>query len=533
MVMREYSVIAGLLLLLAGRVAAQSTIVINGQQMASASTLGVISPMDFGCAGDGSADDTICFGKALMASVGKSLALGPHNYLVNPVSAWAPSGPVQIVGLGGAYGGTPASQITAGTHNLSLFTLAGNSAITGVYIDMTDNGRFTNGSGTVVNMLGGSASPTGIRVAYDFIHGACNGIVVNGSLHLIAYNTVDVKGSTSSSCAPITIGSGTTAATSVDNSLIGNNFDGETGTLADLIIYDSGGLFLNNNNVQFGIDGTHITPGLIANQVVQATTSSGNYFGDTIGGSGLVIDTLAPSAIVNGLQSGSDWVASGTGASPLLFAKNTHSGTVSGLYFTGLRVVGSGGDGIEEQAGVTDLQLNGANVCGFAAAGIRLDRGAGSTQIVGGKISPSCNHQSGFTGTVGIAFGGSNADMVICDVDLVGSGSGWAPVNLTGPTGNSVVCPSPGLDTAEPTATVTSNGITLDARPNWLLSTATAINVINGAWNGRLIRLVTNGGATAFTTNVGTNICAPFTSAGTGAVVEGQYDGVSNCWHLK
>jgi len=472
--MMRFGLIAGLYVLLAASGVAQAAKP-ERQRKASAADLGGVSPMDYGCAGDGLTDDTLCFGKALAASYGRSLMLGPHAYLIRPPSVgYSPARPVQIVGLGASYAGEPASSIIVATANATLFTLHSNSSIRGVFIDMTNGGKLANTSGAAITM---AASVSGVALDHLWIHGACNGVALNGSINWLQYSRID--GFTGGGCVGVSIGLATTMGLSVDDHILKNEIDGAGSSGPCLEILDAGGLFLTQNSMQFCPTGTLVEPGV--NQHVEWLTSSGNYLGDTVVNQALAINTKDPSSVVRGVQSDEDWSASNSAQAPLVVIENMGRGTVAGIKFSSFRAMGANGDAIDVNFGVTDFQLNSSTICGFNGYGVNFAKGVSSAQIIGGKTSLTCDDVAGFiSGTYGVNLAGSNSAITIANTDLTG-----VPTPIAGtPTGNSVVVNNLGVDGGQPNVSSAST-INLNAVfPTWTISGAATVSTINGFWNG-------------------------------------------------
>ncbi|WP_256722034.1 glycoside hydrolase family 55 protein, partial [Burkholderia pseudomallei] len=475
----------------------------------------VINAADFGVKCDGSTDDTAAYNHAISyaAAVTPSIVKRPNSLTGCVISGTInlPSG-VTLDGSPGESGG-----FIAGANNLNpMIHATGNgAAIRNLYINAGAAG--TNTSGTMIaidNVVG--AIVDNVYIQSPFI-----GLDVNGNQTLVTQTIVNnICGSGS---VGLRIGNATTFAASTDVRLRGVTTISCTSTPEDagMLILDGGGTIIESSDNLFAKVGTKIFPG--TNQRVLWTSFSNTYVGDTNSQYGLVVDTNASGTQVFGTQCTSCWTSSATTANILI--QNTGGGSVAALHFLGLRNYNSAGNGATINAG-SDITFDASHFCG---------NGTGSSNIFfGGTVvgfafrnsesGASCG-MSSFTSTpiYGILFGATVSNVVLTGNDLSG------PTNAIGgaPAGNSVSAENIGLDTG-PGTVASAATISIGMSSVTQVSGTTGISTINPTWNGRTIRLITTGGAIAFST--GGNICAAFTST-QNVPVYGYYNG--SCWYLK
>lgn len=451
-----------------------------------------LSPMDFGCVGDGVANDTTCMQAAITAAAGKQLFLGPYLYKVGALTD--AGGTVTIIGSqapAGIYVTTCTSGFLAASANTTLLTLtANNSRVSSVCFQMGASFN-SNSSGTAI-VLGVATNQV---VDHSQINFPFIGIDITGSGASQNANA-EISGNviiqTSNLGAAVRIGKNSTAAGTVDARILNNNIlNYSSNTATGLLVMDSGGaIFRGNDPFQMGT-GLKIYPG--AGQFVDAL-----FYYDVMGDSSYVndvlIDTADATASIRWLNFIGAWSSSGLTNSILI--QNTASAALTDISFVGLQIpmhAGSIGTGLNIVAG-SQISVRDSVLCGQgslpSATGIAIGAAASNIQITGTRFS-------GCPGNIGTAIsvaGGANY-LTIVGNDLRNTTTplSYAPNNEL-----AVITNNMGLDNTSPTIASAST-ISLPNSPTVFVSGGTTVTAITGKWQARSVTIIalTAGGFSA------------------------------------
>lgn len=441
------------------------------------------TPIIWGCAGNGTTDDTACVQASINALQNSTLYTGPSIYKL--VSGVTSSGKISIIGEYANDNTTSKGGFRAGSANLNLITFnGGNSLAQGLYIDMGAPGANTSGAAF-------SATAINTKFADNTIYQPCIAFdVTDTAWALIDHNqTIGARGST---CNIVRVGSTTTSAGTLDTRITNNTWsvDGGSPSASCALILDAGGLFYRNNDCVGSSIGVYIHPG--ANQQVLWGFYQG-ILGDTNTNVGLDIDTSDPTAVVRGNDFDQTWAASATNS--CVSINNAASGIVSGVHFRGHRSYACGLHGIQIGAGVTFTSITDSNICGNskqganAASGIAVGATVSTVYIRGNSISNACD---GFTGggqAYGITFLGNNGTIVVDSNYLFGNN--LFALGFTDPlSASSILINNVGYNP------VGTTSVTPGASP-WTL-TASA-NPTSYYFTGAAITSITQGGLTIAT----------------------------------
>jgi len=475
-----------------------------------------IAAVDFGanCDGPTGTDNAAAITTAVTYAAAHTPAVVklPGGALCRVNSTITIPGGVGIEGTGFA----STSGLAAGATNLTLLSLTGNSSsVRNLSIIM--NAAGTNTSGVAISM--GITSYSVIENVYT--EGSCDALRVNGSLHKISNNYFNlVRGA---ACNAVTVGNLTTLGNSIANVFdhvtvaCNQSFPADAGW----VFSDAGGNFIRSSDAIFCTTGTKLIPG--ANQQVIWNTFTGTMLGDTNASTTLVIDTAAASAQVKGNSFEQAWASSSVAGGTVVIG-NTAGGVVKGLYFDGLRAFGSSGNTFTV-SGTPELSVSNSFICGYAGAGFNLLASASNIRITDTVIQPNCANQTS-TGTIGVNFNGTNADIVLEGNDTAGNSTQAAGV----PTGNSIV--KNNRTTSNLFQVVASAGTTAltSISDNWTITGTTAVTNLTGAWNGRTVQIVTPDGVVAF--NSGGNICTSVSSVQNRPLIA-TFQSTFGCWIIN
>ena len=409
------------------------------------------------------------------------------------------------------------SGLVVGSQNIALLVnVTGNQAsVTSMMIDaLGTQSQSTTGVTIAIN----SATSTDDTIRDVYIKEPCFGLTISGSVHHV--DNLNIAGVAGSGCVGIQIGGFTTNAASDDLEFrhvkVWSNPSNPAAVCMNIL--DAGGMFLEDSDMLWCSIGTQIKPG--TNQWFTWGFFHNTALGDTGVQSGLLIDTGATSSEVLGLNCIDCWFSSqssGNGAT----LRNDGNGIVSGLDFNSARALSNSGVGIDIESGVTGVTIENSQICASAgSAGVYLNTGAGEARIVNNTITPSCNDRKAPSSSTGIDMVGSNADVTIIGNDLRGN-----TIEINGfPSGNSFV--SGNIDLVNNIPTIASaSSITLSTDwDTYVITGTTTVSTIVGGWPGRVVTVITTGGAISLTG------CVAFTSTQNVPAI-GKFNGT--CWWWK
>jgi len=364
--------------------------------------------------------------------------------------------------------------------------------------------------------------PFGAEISRVWIEAPCIGIDLSGNSQFIDQSRVN-NGS-GASCYGIRVGHVTTSAGTTDPRITNTTVSSQQTAGAGMRIEDAGGLYLSDNDVLYGVHGTWIIPG--ASQQVIWTFGSNTVLSDTAYGTGLLIDTSASTAKVQGLSFVNSWVSNAQNA-PGAQLLNTGGGLVTGIHILAGRWFTNGGDGVDVAPTVTDFSFEHSAMCGnnSSSSGIYLQSGMSGFRIEGNTITSTCNGASA-NFAYGINLGGSNAEGVVTGNDLTGLAN---PLAVTSPASSANLIIRDNIPTATQLASV-ADAATVGlggGQENYTLTgSGTTITSMTPAWGGRKVTLYP---AAAVAFGTGGNVCSAFTATA-GVPVTASYFG---CWYLK
>jgi len=444
---------------------------------------GSVSPMDYGCAGNGTTVDTTCFQNALTAAAGRYLDLGDHLYKISAVSS---SSPVYVRGPHGGqgiYSSTCTSGLIAATTNLTLLTLPGGSVIDGLCIQMGSG----NTSGVAIFMGTGSQGKvrdTQINTPYVGIDVTGNGTEQNVATVLDGNVVFDPM------FAAFRIGVNSSGGNTVDTRVINNGVVGAPGNSATgLLLLDDGGSFTANNDIfQLNI-GTKTFPS--SGQVVNGFFSG--ILGDTSYTYDAVIDENG--GVVNFFLADKSWVSSNLGQS-FLIQQTGSGGGVSNITLHNQPIFLHGGSGSQiglDIEGGEHIQVMGAIVCAETNApngvGIKLAAAASYVDFTGVKFG-NC----GGTLNAGYSIATGATDFTMTGGDF--GNAVTTPISWT-PSSNgadiATIGQNLGIDSATPTV-ASATTIAAPINGTVFISGTVSIQNITGGWSNRQMTLIALGG---------------------------------------
>jgi hypothetical protein len=491
-----------------------------------------VSPAQFGAKGDGTTDDTAALNAAL-AYLGMR---GSGTLRAREGAKYAISGTITIKD------GT--SFVGAGWDNSYIKLLNGTitpaikmeprTELRNWYIDATPQN-----AGVVIQM-GSSASDYRSLVSRVLVYKGCVGIDVEGVGHSILDSWVNSSNAVAG-CGGIRVGHNTTGAGTVETRIVNTSMvcDYTLSTRADygLLVEDAGGMYYGPGVDNIGcINGTVIKPG--ANQQVALMYANDAVFGDTAQQIGLLIDTGAPTAVVNGNMFVQTWTSAATSPGGTgVVIQNTGGGKIAGNSFIGHRVYQNYSNGIEIKTPVsgtiTDTTFDAIRICNTQTGTDFLVDTGQSAAIRNSRIGKQCDGLVAGN-TTGLLYGiglGSNTVVTITGNDLSYTGAetwdGLAGV----PTGDSVIANNKGPSNGAGGTYASASTVTLVGVDQYIhLTGTTTVNTITPTWNGQPLCVISDSGAISFGTTG--NIKAAVTTSGAGGMVCGHYDSSYSKWYL-
>lgn len=498
---------------------------------------GAVTPIEFGAKGNGSSDDTAAVQAAIDSAAARHVTLDLGGHVYGIASALTASQLVIITGSGGGsglYGHTCTEGFRALRANLSLLTLqAPQSEVSHVCFESGPG--VSNTGGYYIKSVAGANSS---KIADSSFYGGCLSVIVTGSSSMQNVNSVIDRNifvpAQSALCTAVELGSDSKHGLTVDTVVSNNEIycHGGTSGAVGMLFSDASGYYVTNNDIYACSYGTKLYPG--ASQIVGPGFFTNTVLGDTPGYVGMLVKTSDSTAQILSNKFVNTWATSSANRGPAILV-NQVNGRIRGTSFTSLRAYNATGatnqDIVDIQGGWGTRILNSA-VClqGNAdrAAGISITRGARYTAIQNNEINGACDLAGGVLGTA------IKVDSTIDEVQIDGNDIGegvTTPIdwNKTSNNINAVVGNNIGVDTTVGSVASAAT-LSLPANPIVKITGTTPVKTLNGAWNGRVVQIITSNGLT-FTK--GGNICnaSDLTTAANGSVTA-SWGGGLGCWMI-
>jgi hypothetical protein len=493
-------------------------------QSGIASTSNTILP---GCAGNGTTDDTTCVQNAITAAQGGVLNLGKGLYKIT--TGLTSPGQILIVGSGGGKGIYDTScdrGLRIGTANIDLLTFqASGSQLHATCIDSV----VSNTAGTGVKIEGAinSAAVTSTQINHAFTGISVSGAGANQNINAIIANDVIVPANLSGSTG-ILIGANSTGANTGDTFIYSTAIYCQ-GNGQGMVVKDAGGPLVFGTSIYGCTIGTAITPG--ANQALTWGYFTGTVLGDTSGTYDLLIDTLSPSARINGTNFVNSWTSNSVGTS-VMIRDTGASNQLLGLHFVAHRsYIRASNTGFDIRAG-TNVTIDSSVICSVAngsGTGITLNGAVNQSAIRNNTIG-RCDFGTGLLNT-GISVTQTSGYVGIItgnDMGFTSTPLNFAPA--TGASSTAIINNNIGLDNLTGTLTAAAT-VTLSPYPRFIINGATTVTTINGGWGNRQITMIATSG-TGLTFATGGNICNPVTAT-QNQMITAYYDPGWGCWHIR
>jgi hypothetical protein len=488
------------------------------------------TPKQWGCVGNGAANDQSCLQAAVSAMANKTLYCGPYTYGV--ASAVTISSPLVFEGIN--ENTTCLRQLTA---NIDLLKIVATTYTEIRQMKIDGGGGSTSGS--AIYMPGGDYAN---RVDRVHIENGCIGIDLQGNDSSV--HNSRINGVPGSACYGIRVGHNMSGSSNTGPRIVDTTVAYGAAAGAAVLVEDSGGLQIVNGNFLGGLYGFKVFPGNCtggcypsngAQQSIWGTITN-TYLGDVPSvNAALFIDTAFAGAKVAGWVVSNSWVASAS-AGPGISINNTAGGYVSGITFSTMRVYGNKTNGLEINAGAAGVSVVGSRFCGNntantanGTANVKLASGVNSVSVTGSLLGGSCDGSANVSPEFSVALGGNDFGQVLNPAYVGGT-----------PTGGSTVANNTGLDSYVPVLPVSSNILRLGANASSFVATGTVKFIYNGAsgtvggWNERKVTLYSSGGSVVYddTGGGGGSICS-----GNGVVTVPnfnaaalQYNSTNFCW---
>ena len=523
-----------------------------------------VQPLAYGCAGNGSADDTACVQRTIEAASAAGLPMffdGSHRYLItSTLNVTQPAALLGPLTYGYGIGVAPTSPtfgcswglFNDGTGITLLNVSAPTARIEGVCIQIAPNDRNPRAGAAIV-----LAPPSG---------GAQSGVIVEKNTIVRPYNGIMVGGGPSSTCcgANTTIGSiisnntirdptglaiangqHTYGAATSGNTYWNNNiFCGSAASKATGVgfaLFD-GDIDYNgtNNGPEACNIGFEVVPGTVSGKAQNVGGQFRGALGDQSAIHDLLIQPSTALGTVDFFDAVNAWAATTGNRRTVLV--DCATGSCQEISFVGSNFHGGTGQAVPVMdieggsGGPYDLSIVGSNICQFGtpgANGIALkinETSAGNGRIVvsGNRLGTGCPGRALHTG-IWLAVSGGSGLVTITgnDISAVNTPISYAPTG----TDHVIVANNMGLDDI---FTAVADAATIDPGlyPRIVIrGTGKTVTSINRGYVNRQLRIVTRDGAVSFAT--GGNICNAVTSSGALGTVLADYDATASCWSMK
>ncbi|TAJ91004.1 hypothetical protein [Reyranella sp.] len=482
----------------------------------------IISPLDFGCVGDGTTDDSACMQATLNAAANKKIALGPRLYRIS--MPLATSNTVTIVGSqgpAGIYSSSCATGLKAGATNMTLLTLTGwNSSVSNVCFQM-GSAFNANTSGAAMKFgVGGQFIAANNQINYPFVGIDVTGNGPNQNVEtLLQANTVFAP---SDGGSAFRIGNDSTNGNTVNTRLFDNAYvGGGTNTATGVLFLDAGGPFMATNAPFIMGTGVKVFPG--SGQVVGYLLAR-DIIGDTSYENELLIDSNG--GVVRQLDFVGAWMSGNGGSSNktvrILNSASSSGGVVENIGFTGSRfIIGYAAATVSVEGG-RYISFNSNLFCTPYNAGDTLLTLGGTAQYitVNGNRFTNCESGRHFTD---IRVNGANI------VDITANMfSGAVPIQRNSGGSTMILANNMGLDNLAPTV-ASASSITLPFNSAVIITGTTTITSIANTWSERVVTVtaLTSGGFSI--TNGANSTCTAVTLSQYQSAIL-KWNAVLTCW---
>jgi hypothetical protein len=500
--------------------------IVNGQPCtlgSTCSTSSAILPTNYGCIGNGVADDTVCMQTAITAAetAPASGLLFDATHLYKISGQLNISSPLKIQGTwrqAGFQANQPSTAAcTAGIHvsaaNVTLFNItASGVVIDGLCVDYkgisNTSGATFYAVGALGNDLFSNNSVTGACITYE-ISGVSN---TQNNVGFILENN-NIVPTDSAGCYGIRIGHQSTGAFTTEVHMSHNETYCPTASnTIGLQIEDGGGIYVGNGDGRLACRiGTRLIPG--NNQLVQDFRCTGCTLGDSDTLNDFVIDTSGSSGVVSLTQITGAWSGSASGGPSVLLQSNGGGG-VAGTHFSGDKIYPLGQNNniglyINDPNGhVNYTTIDNSTICSRVSNTSYqvIVNTAGYVAMRGNTVGYCDNILGGQAASLGVNYDppGAGGGFVFTGNVLIGiSGTllNYAPGALT----PAIITDNLNLDTAIPTISSASS-ITLGLNPTVTISGTATINTATPVWTGRRVTVIPTGnyGTSSGVGNMGT-----------------------------
>jgi hypothetical protein len=423
---------------------------------------GRLSPMQFGCAGDGRKDDTACIQAAIDAAASRGLPLEFDTaHLFRISSTLVVGGPVALYGpyrygawavnqpTGRGLKACPWGLMTPATGITVLRITAVTATVDGLCIDMTGDGGASNptaGAAIALAPPRTSDFQADVRIEHNTILFPYDGITVDGAGYnpgccgvgttadgnTVNWNTIVSPAHTGISNGRLTASAASSGNTYWDNSIVCDSAASRSrGT--GFALYD-GDIDYNGttNGPESCYIGFLVAPGDVGGQPQNVGGNFAGVLGDQSGLYDFVMQPRTPRGVVDFFECINCWAAATGDSSSILIDGATNGGSLQELSFINLNA--HGGNGLTRPivdiragaGGPYDLSIIGSNICEFGAAtrsavALRLDIAApvaGRYVINGNRFGTGCPGRALDTGIALSIRNGASAFLTFVGNDL-------------------------------------------------------------------------------------------------------------------
>ncbi len=533
-----------------------------------------LSPMQFGCSGDGRKDDTACVQAAIDAAAARGLALefdaahlyrisstlrvarpvalhGPYRYGIWAVDQPSGHGPKDC----------PWGLIARGAGITMLRISAVTATVDGLCIDMTGDGGASNPAAGAAIALGPADANTyqaAVRIEHNTILYPYDGITVDGAGYsagccgagttadgnLIGWNTIVDPAHAGISNGRLTASAASSGNSYWDNSIVCANAASK-GAGIGFVLYDGD---IDYDGTTNGPEGCHIGFALVPGDVEGHPQNVGGNFagvlGDQSGLHDLLMQPRTPRGTVDFFECVNCWAGATGDVNSILIDGASRGGSMQEISFINLNA--HGGDGLARPivdieagaGGPYDLSIVGSNICEFGtpaagASALKLDLASpasGRYVINGNRLGTGCPGRALPTGIALSIRGGVSAFLTFVGNDLSAVDE---PVSYRPNPGDRVMfANNMGLDgggnyseyASAPTVALRN------ADQNIIVTGSATITTLANPWAGRRVEMLSRDG---FALGPGGDLCVTSKlSVAPGRAVTAIWANGATCWAM-